>query len=192
MVEITLTQQQVQYLNDQYPALVYNELENTITGVLKFDLTYPDENGTRIEDQYSIEINLKELLEGIVPKVRETEGRILAIAVKKGVTGADMHLYDRTGSMCIIIPPEVKEKYPNGFNLQILLYHLEEHFYWITHYDRFNIKPWPEYGHSELGYLQLYLKDQEKYNDEVKTYLKSSSRQAFRKKIRDLKKKYKI
>lgn len=192
MGQIILTQDQVQYLNDLYPSLAYNEPENTISGVLRFNLIWPDHNGTQIEDEYSIEIILNELLEEVVPKVRETKGRILAIAVKKGITGADMHLYDITGSMCIIIPPKIKEKYPNGFDLKIFLHHLQEHFYWISHFDRFNIKPWPDYGHSDLGYLQLYLEDEEKYKNEVKAYLKSPSRQVFRKTIRELRKKYKI
>ena len=105
---------------------------------------------------------------------------------------ADLHLNNINGEMCIIIPPKIKERYPNGFDLVELLKHIEEHFYWISFYSKYNKKPWPDCGHGDIGYLQLYIENKEKYSEEVKKYFGNLPRAIFRKKIKEFRKKYKL
>ena len=45
-------------------------------------------------------------------------------------------------------------------------------FYIKGNYEKYDKAPWKEYGHGELGYLELYLENKEKYSNEFKTYFK--------------------
>lgn len=178
-------------LLSKFPSLNYDLGKNVISGILSFDLEFQD-IGVSIIDEYQIEIDLNRVSEYGIPVVREIAGRIVQIAKNKNVSPADLHLNNFDGEICIIIPPKAIEKYPNGFDLQILLEHLQEHFYWVSYYEKFNKPPWKESGHGELGYLELYIEDQQKYGSVVKEYFCSKSRPEFRRKIRELRKKYKI
>ena len=92
--------------------------------------------------------------------------------------------------MCIAIGPKAKEKYPNGFELRTYLEHLQEHFYWISYFEKYDREAWPAFGHSDHGYWQLFLEDQKKYGEEVKKYFGCRNRAEWHKKIKQLRKKY--
>lgn len=186
-----LTNDQVDFLKSEYPNLNYDIGKNAINGILSFDLKFGNE-GETIIDEYQIEIELNYVSDLGIPIVRETANRIIEIANNKNIPPADLHLNNQNGEMCIIIPPKTKERYPNGFDLKILLEHIQEHLYWISYYEKYDKAPWKGYGHGELGYLELYLEDKEKYSNEFKTYFRCNSRAEFRRKIKELKKKYKI
>lgn len=188
---IKLNNTQIEFLNREYPSLNYDLMKNAIYGILPFNLQFGND-GEKIVDKYSIEIDLNNVSELGIPNVKENANRIWNIALSKKKHPVDLHLNNANGEMCIIIPPKAKERYPNGFDLKILLEHLQEHLYWISYYEKHNKAPWKAYGHNELGYLQLYLEDKEKYKDDFKKYFHCETRPELRRKIKELKKTYKI
>jgi hypothetical protein len=188
---IKLNNSDTEFLNKQYPTLNYDLEKNTVNGILPFNLKFGNE-GEVICDEYSIEIDLNNVSDLGLPIIRETANRILKIAALKKIPIVDLHLNNHLGEMCIIIPPKTKERYPYGFDLKILLNHLQEHLYWISYYEKHDKAPWDDYGHGALGYLQLYLEDRDKYKDEFKKYFGCESRPKFRRILKELKKKYKI
>ena len=186
---VRLTDDDIRFLQNDYPTLCYDVEKNIILGNLKFAVQYGELEA--IEDEYQIEINLNRVENGI-PIVRESGNRILNIAIQKNIHPADLHLNNEFGEVCIIIPPEAKERYPNGFDLKELLKHLEEFFYWVSYYEKYNKEPWKAYGHGEKGYYELYLKDKKKNLSEFKNYFKCNSRPEVRRKEKELRKNYKI
>lgn len=186
---IRLTKAQIEFLDENYPTLSYDMKKNAIIGILPFDLQYGDD-GEKICDQYAIEIDLNNVYDSTLPKVRETKNRIFNIALAKKMDCVDLHLISFDGEMCIIIPPKIKARYPNGFDLQILLEHLQEHFYWISYYEKYNKPPWKGAGHGRLGYYELYLENREKYSEDLKKYCQCKSRSEFRRIINELRKIY--
>lgn len=190
---IKLTNEQIEILKSKndFLRLEYDSGKNAIYGILSFDLIY-DKVNENIVDEFQIEIDLNKVSDLGIPIVRETAGRIAQIAISKNIQTADLHLNNQNGEMCIIIPPKTKERYPSGFDLKILLEHLQEHLYWVSYFEKHSKAPWKEYGHGGLGYLQLYLEDNKRYSKFFKDYFRCNSRREFRLKIKELKKKYKI
>jgi len=186
---VRLADQDIVFLQNNYPSLIYDAWRNCIAGILKFDVQY--KNLEPIADEYHIEINLNRIENG-VPVVREIGNRILDVASRKGIPPEDMHLNSASGEMCIIIPPKAKEKYPNGFDLKILLLHLEEHLYWVSYYEKYDKEPWAAYGHGNKGYLELYLENKKYLNAFQEHFKCGSSRPEIRRKVKELKKEYKI
>lgn len=189
---IKLTKENIEYLKDKYPELNYSPEENLIRGLFYFCRHYQGESIDSIYDVYQIEINLNILIEKILPTVRETAGRILKIALDKGLKPADLHINDNNGEMCLIIPPKIKETYPNGFDLKEYLKHVEEHLYWISYYEKFDKEPWPAQDHFDDGYLQLYLENKEKYYWDVKKHFSKIAWHEFRRKFKEYKKRKKL
>lgn len=188
---IKLNKHDIKYIENNHSQLTYNHKKNVIEGILSFDLKYEFTDKGAIKDQYQILIDLNQVSDLGIPIVKETKGRILKIAERKKLFFGDLHLNNTEGEMCMILPPKIKEKYPTGFDLKILLEHTQEHLYWVSYYERYNEKPWKEYGHEELGYLELYFEDKKLYSEQVKKYFGCESRAEFRRKIQDLKKRYK-
>ncbi len=186
---LRLSNQETEFLCNNYSKLSYNQTKNVIVGLLTFDVKLKDKE--QIKDSYKIEIDLNQVSDLGMPIVREINGRILNIAKKKDISFMDMHLINEAGEMCMIIPPKIKEKYPNGFDLKILLNHIEEHLYWISYFEKYDKKPWPEYGHEDLGYYELFLEDKVKYLKIFKNYFNCESRPELRRKVKQLRKKYK-
>jgi len=190
MPVLRLNNQHTGFLSNNYPKLSYNHTKNVIVGILNFDLKYKDKE--QISDSYKIEIDLNQVSDLGMPIVREVNGRILRIAENKKLHFGDLHLNNNGGEMCMILPPKVKERYPNGFDIKILLEHIGEHLYWVSYFEKYDEKPWKEYGHGELGYYELYLENKEMYSETFKTYFGCKSRPEFRRTIKKLRKKYKI
>lgn len=190
MAIIKLSNNDVEHLSQYYSDLKYDEEKNTVEGILPFNLIF-DKVGVNIEDEYKIKIDLNNVCDLGIPIVREIDGKILNFAKEKEMQYADLHLNNTEGAMCIIIPPKIKERYPNGFDLIELLKHIQEHLYWISYYVKYNKAPWKDQGHGDYGYLELYLENKVKYGEEVKQYFGNIPRAAFRKKIKELIKKHK-
>ncbi len=190
MPTVKLIKEDLEFLNNNYPKLHHDHVKNVIVGTLSFDLKYKDKE--QLSDSYRIEIDLNQVSELGMPLVKEIDGRILEIAKAKDTFYGNLHLNNEDGEMCMILPPKVKEKYPNGFDLKILLEHMEEHLYWISYYEKYDEKPWEEYGHGELGYYQLYLEDNQKYKQAFKDRFNCKTRPEFRREIKRLRKKYKL
>ncbi len=197
MEKITLSNDEITWLSQKYSKLKFNQSNNTITGKLEFDLVHAKGDNVRIKDDYSIEITLHTSDVSCLPTVRETDGKIKRIADRKNIKTEDLHLNSDNGEMCIIIPPKERDRYPNGFELQQYLYHLEEHFYWISYFDRYEKKPWKDQAHSDIGYLELFKENRRKYRQDVKLYFEEKynikfNRQQFNYYMRKLLKKNKI
>ena len=185
---INLTKGDIKLLNIRYPELDYKIDEGLIIGDLHFTSRY-EKCVEEISDCYSIEIDLTTLCEYGLPRVKETNGRILAIAEDKGVYFGDVHLNRKNGELCLILPPKIPERYPNGFELEEFMNHIEEHLYWVTYYDRFNKKPWAEYSHGVTGYVELYHENPKKYEAVVRKHPELNNRSKFRKTLKKYKKK---
>jgi 3-deoxy-D-manno-octulosonic acid (KDO) 8-phosphate synthase len=125
-----------------------------------------------------------------MPAVREIGKRIRNIAIKKNIRLVDMHI-DNNDEICLIIPPLIKEKYPNGFDIETLIKHIQEHLYYISFFDKNNREPWKSYGHGDEGYLELYLENRDKYFDAFKEHFNCKTRPEFRRKLNELKRGYK-
>lgn len=182
-MEIKLTQEDLLFLENDYPSLKYDSVKNVIYGILYFDLLYPNVESIRIQDEYQFEIDLNQLIENVLPIVRETGGRIKNIATDKSLKLIDLHI-NENNELCIIIPPKIKEKYPNGFCLRTLIGHLQEHFYWISYFEKFGRGPWPAYSHGDLGYWDLYDEDPKKYTEFLRrkfNYSRTGFREILRK-----------
>lgn len=191
MSKIKLSEKDIIFLKKNYPTLTYDKNSNLIIGQLQFHLNYEKSNET-IRDSYEIEIDLNNVFESCLPKVRETAGRILSIAQKKNLFFGDLHLNSLDGEMCTIIPAKAKEKYPHGFDLSKLLMHVQEHLYWVSYYEKHDKKPWKEYGHGEKGYLELYIEDGETYSEDIMDYFGVTKKSDLFPIIEKLKEKYKI
>jgi len=171
---LELLKKDVQYLKENYKGLVYNRQAGTINGELSFDLKF---NGITIKDKYKIEILLSEKGLGNLPKVRETENRILNIALRKKLDYRDLHLINERGFLCLGIPPEIKERYLKGFELEEYLRHIEEHLYWVSFYEIYDKAPWKEHGHDIAGLRKLYT------NRKMRPFVKKALEKLFGKKM---------
>lgn len=197
MEQINIADQDVLFIKQSYPSLIYDEKQAKIFGEISFKLRYPDENGIQINDCYSIEISLFTRPDSILPIVKETQGRILKIAERKRIDYHDLHLNTKEGEMCLIIPMKEQERYPDGFNLKIFLEHLKQHLYWISFYERYDKEPWKGQGHGDKGAVELYKENPMKYSASVKAYFEKRTgltytRKTFRQMMRHLIKEYKI
>lgn len=162
MRRIKLSRKDVDMIGENFSSLQYNEKKNTIEGILHFDLKF-ETNGITIVDDYHIEINLNNIIHDVLPTVRETAGRIADIARKKGLPLIDLHINENGGDICLIIPPKISERYPDGFNLKTFIYHLQEYLYWVSYYEKYDEFPWKGYSHGKLGYIELFIESPRKY-----------------------------
>jgi hypothetical protein len=197
MAQIKLDDRDIQFLTQNYPSLIYDEKEVKICGEISFSLRFPDVDGILINDSFAIEISLLVRPGSILPSVRETQGRILKIAERKRMDYKDLHLNNKEGEMCLIIPMKEKERYPNGFDLKIYLENLKKHLYWISYYERYEKEPWKGQGHGEKGIVELYKENSMKYSSAIKEYFEANNgikytRQSFRKLMRHLIKSYHV
>ena len=109
MEQIILNNEDLRLLEEDYPGLTYNKSNNTISGLLSFHRQY--KANPPLSGNYHIEFKLEHDNDSILPKVRETKGKILNIAKRKKLPPADLHLNKLNGEMCLIIPIKEIEYY---------------------------------------------------------------------------------
>lgn len=165
MEQIILNKKDYELLSVNYPELIYNKLDNSISGILSFHRSYKEKT---IRGKYSIEFKLEYGHGSILPKVRETKGKILSMAKRKMKSKADFHLNSENGDLCLIFPIKEREHYPNGFEFERFLNHLETHLYWLTYYDRYNEKPWKDEPHNKEEAFIEAVKENKIYRKELK------------------------
>jgi len=170
MEQIILTKENLDFLKKNHPSLRFNVGDNTVVGTIAFNLIY---KGKKIKDNYQIEILLTCGENSILPIVKEIDNKIFKMAKRKNIDIADLHLNSKDGTLCLIIPPKEKKRYPNGFDLQEFLNHIQEHLYWVSFFDRHGHAPWKEQAHGNDGYIELCHEDS-CYRKEVKKKLKES------------------
>ncbi len=168
MEQIVLSEEDFNLLKEKYTDLIFNKSDNTISGVLSFRRSY---NEKVISGKYSVDFKLERSNDSILPKVRETEGKILNIVKRKNKSREDLHLNSDDGELCLIFPLKEKEFYPNGFEFNRFMNHLEEHFYWITFFDRYDKKPWEDEPHSGEAALFKAAKENKLYRKELNIYI---------------------
>lgn len=179
---IRLSERDKEFLRSKAPLLNYDPDKGFIVGTLSFDLRYEALDET-ITDEYQIEIDLNNVSQSGVPVVRETGNRIVNIAKQKRMNPIDLHIgLDNT--LCIIIPAKEKERYPNGFDLQELIKHIQEHLYWVSYYEKHDKAPWKAYGHGIEGYLELYSENKGLFMK----YFDCHTRPEMRRKVKELRK----
>lgn len=167
MEQIHINVGDLHMLANNYPDLKYNQKDNKISGVISFKRSY---DGVVIKGKYSIEFVLKHDDRSILPKVRETEGKILNIAKRKSLEYADLHLNNIKGELCLILPIKEKAYYLEGFSLKKFLNHIEEHLYWVTYFDRYNRKPWRDEPHNFEEALINAVREDKQYRLDLKSY----------------------
>jgi len=170
MAKISLISKDLDILNSVYPTLAFAEGDNSISGTLPFDLTYVGTINKRIRGSFNIYFKLETAEGSILPSVFETGGKIINIAKRKGLPIGDLHLNSAEGNLCLILPILEEERYPGGFDLLLFLQHIQEHFYWVAYFDRYNTEPWPGQSHGVEGFDEVYLKNKPLYGPKIIEY----------------------
>lgn len=167
-----LTNDDVEWLESIHPSLQYHRQEQRITGELDFCASYDilsgkmqiegverddsiRESNRAICDVFEIEIRLDP--KSTDPKngwpiVYEVGGRLKAIAEKRAIERADLHLYE-DGAACLGI------RYSQERNLTLLRFLHDlviPFFYRLSYVDRFGLEAarrdlWGEYSHGDHG-----------------------------------------
>lgn len=190
MQTILLSESDISYLNSlEKSNLFYNIHKNVVEGDLYFNLTYKELDET-IKDTYSISIDLSKVNDNGIPIVRETRGRVLSIAKKYSLPKEDMHLNSYDGAMCLIFPWDEKSKYPNGFDLKILIEHIQEHLYGMSYFEKYKKEAWSTCKHGYEEYFVRYIDNPAKYKKKLRLLLKNPCNTKFRKVIKSFKKKF--
>lgn len=155
-MDIKLSKQDVEWLQEYYPELRYEEIHNIIKG----DLFFTREHEERIiSDNYNIEISLVTKQGSFFPVVKEVDGKIFDLSKKLNCKPIDLHINEPDDSLCLVIDKREGEYFKNGFNIREFIKVLLEPFlYRTSHIDKYDKAPknWEEYAHGNLGYLELY------------------------------------
>ncbi len=161
MSVISLGETDLDFMRENYPLLSYMPERNRIVGVIELNSKFRG-NVLIKGEKYRIEIILVVPSNEILPKVKDVDCKIQKIAIRKCANPLDFHVVTNIPKyrmlisnsdlvynyLCLIHPTKIKNAYPNGFNFPQFLYHLEEHLYWVTYYDRYGKKPWDDEPHN--------------------------------------------
>lgn len=168
MEQIRLSEEELCFLSENYPGLTYDKTENKIKGVFSFHRSY---KGKTLKGVYSIEFKLEHSKTSILPKVRETCGKILNIAKRKNINPADIHLNSLEGDLCLILGIKEKAVYPDGFDFKLFMNHIETHLYWVTYFERYDEKPWEDEPHNIEEALIKAVKENKLYRKDYHEFL---------------------
>lgn len=155
-MDIKLSKQDVEWLQDHNPELRYEKIHNIIKGDLFFTRKYGEHV---ISDNYNIEISLVTKQGSFFPVVNEVGGKISNLSKKLNCKPIDLHINDSDNSLCLVIDKREDEYFKNGFDIREFIKDLLEPFlYRTSHIDKYGKAPpdWEEYAHGDLGYLELY------------------------------------
>lgn len=158
---VFLTDKEIDWLSTNYPQLSYDQTSNSVSGRMDIDTRYQD--CPIIKDSYSVRIDFSSMKSrNELPIVYNTDKRIVNAAKKKGKPNADFHIDDK-GKLCMMFPLKFTKYYPNGFEIESFMAHLSSHLYWVSHYDLYNIEPWPGEFHGEVAMFD-YISDPNNYD----------------------------
>jgi hypothetical protein len=153
---VALTINDIKWLKKNYPNINIDTINNIIYGQISFKINF---EGHRIEDEYSIKVDLNNFDTVGLPKVFETSGKIYNIAEKYNIPSHDLHI-NSDGSFCIVISGKEKELFKNDFTIEEFFKNgIEKFLYQISFYEKEGYFPWGEYAHGYLGFLELYAED---------------------------------
>ena len=165
-----LTDDEVKWLESNFPALQYEPSFSKITGDLRFWAVYDNVTGKVeigeqarelvgfINDTFEIEIRLDSIDRYGWPKVYEIGGRHYRIAKENNVPIKDLHFYTDDDSCCLGL------KYGGNRNLRIKDFLIElviPFFYHLSYTAEFGIDAsrkllWDEYSHGDRGHIEHF------------------------------------
>lgn len=158
---------------DRYQPLLKISTEGTcfkiLEGVLKVDMCYipdgkyiicPDEvqkeMGKYIFDNYNVRVCHDE--KSFIPKVYETDKRIIAYAQKKNRLVCDLHVNLPDGNVCLCPKPLERLKLADNYTLKdFFIYLVIPFFYAQSFFEKFDYWPWGDYSHGDMGILECYV-----------------------------------
>ncbi|WP_159070909.1 hypothetical protein [Campylobacter concisus] len=149
--ELVLCNTEKEWLCKNYPDLEI--LKDRIAGKICF---YRSCNDIKIVDNFSITIFLKIYSPSILPKVINSDNKIINIAKAINKNLDELHI-NSDGSFCLTVYPKEKSFFTNGiFNIQEFFTNLlEPYLYWVSFYNKYGKAPWGEYSHGVLGLLEF-------------------------------------
>lgn len=168
---VRLTEDEENWLKDNYPKLSYNRERSVIYGPFSIYHCYGDKPS--IKATFEIEVRLWLMKSrNEYPIVYNTDNRILKIARRKCLSRDDLHInYD--GTLCLGLPEKFSEYFPRGFYLEDLFSILSSFFYWIAYYERYDEAPWIAERHGSDARIEYYIEkgDIEIYKENVQNQI---------------------
>jgi hypothetical protein len=157
-MDIILTPSEIRWIKNKYPNIKIDNKKISIKGQIYFNRSY---NEITINDSYEIEIILKTKENSILPQVKEVGGKIREIANNLNKPLIDLHVNNNDNTLCLCIYKKEKEYFLDDFDIKIFFEQLlEPYLYWISYFNKYKRKPWGEYAHSNLGYLEMYAEEE--------------------------------
>jgi hypothetical protein len=126
-------------------------------GSFKLDAAY---SGKQIIDLFQIQIIAGENYPNRIPALRETGGRVQAIASKYRVELADVHYNVGSNTACVCVKQDETARFPPGSKLPTFIEGLVvPYLYGLSFFDETGRWPWTEFSHGGLGLLEFYAQD---------------------------------
>lgn len=175
MFELVISEGDERWLNANYPELkIVTDKDNypAIEGLLKFDMVFYHEDessvinpepehlasGQRIQDEFHIEIILKNSSHSNLPQVYERGERLNSVAVDRQLKLTDLHI-NPEGAACLCLNIEEENYLPNGFTLQEFFNSLVVPFFYAqSYFEKNNSWPWGQYSHGSVGIFEWCFK----------------------------------
>lgn len=158
---VILTDKEKDWLKANYSTLTYDQTSNSISGRMDINAHYLDL--PVIKDSYYVRIDLSTMKSrNELPNVYNIDRRIINAAKKKGKPTADFHV-DGKGKLCMMFPLKFTKFYPNGFEIESFMAHLNSHLYWVSYFELYDKEPWRGELHGEVALLD-YISDSSNYD----------------------------
>lgn len=186
MFDLSIKADDEKWLNTHYPSLKIHNGNNSnteIAGTLDFIMAYqvgkpyvinpaPDyADGVKIHDSYQIRIEFKVSEFSDLPQVFETDSRIAKVAQSRNLKPEDLHI-NPSGAVCLCIKPEEAENFPAGFNITDFFNILVIPFFYAqSYFEQYNLWPWGQYSHGNLGFIEWYLRQKEATSQSIVDFL---------------------
>ncbi len=186
MFDLTINPNDKKWLNTHYPNLKIYKGSNgniEIAGALNFSMAYQEgkpyvinpavdyTEGVKIQDSYQIKIEFRPSEFSDLPQVFETGSRIAKIAQNRNLKPEDLHV-NPSGAVCLCIKPEETKNLPSGFNITDFFNNLVIPFFYAqSHFEQYNSRPWGQYSHGNLGFIEWYLYQKETTHQEMSDFL---------------------
>ncbi len=166
------------WLQKEYPKLQLRSSGNReiVEGIFEFIAAYDerehqylinptDSNSPQtmiIHDRYKVRISNQPNIDKL-PKVKESGGRIRAVAKEKGIAEIDLHIYP-DNSLCLVGP--LDENGSVSFR-DFLDGHVLQFFYDQSYFERFGRWPRGQYSHGVLGVFENYFERHQLENSDL-------------------------
>jgi len=151
---ITLTQQDIDWVLNRYPNMVYDQQNNQLYGELVFKREH---QGVQIFDAYNIKVFLNDLDEDtMLPKVICESDKIGKIAQKYKIGIDDLHI-NLGGTFCLTIKGDEEKYFIDDFTVEEFFVNaVEEFLFQLSYFDSHGSFPWGEYAHGYLGQIEKF------------------------------------